>query len=140
MFAKSPKYFFYFIYFAILSIVAIHFILNLGLSYTDINGCYRAYTLTSGTLLPSTSVVSAAPIQPISYVLSPLMNFWFSKRLAQVRLCVRQLDIFDYRIDHGHPIWTCSPFLDHPTLIALIISKLAGFHWRQCWLLFFSNF
>lgn len=54
MFAKSPKYFFYFIYFAILSIVAIHFILNLGLSYTDINGCYRAYTLTSGTLLPST--------------------------------------------------------------------------------------
>jgi len=30
--------------------------------------------------------------------------------------------------------------LDHPTLIALIISKLAGFHWRQCWLLFFSNF
>lgn len=29
-----------------------HFILNLGLSFTSSSGCYRAYTVGSGTLSP----------------------------------------------------------------------------------------
>lgn len=43
MISKSPKYIFYFVYFALLIIIAVHFILNLGLSMTDSNGCYRSY-------------------------------------------------------------------------------------------------
>lgn len=50
---RSPKQWFYLIYFWVLGLVALHFILNLGLSFTDLNGCYRAYTSTSGTLSPS---------------------------------------------------------------------------------------
>jgi hypothetical protein len=54
MLAKSPKYVFYLIYFSVLVIVAVHFILNLGLSYTDSNGCYRAYTPAAGNLTQGT--------------------------------------------------------------------------------------
>lgn len=50
MLAKSPRYFFYLIYFTILIIVAVHFILNLGLSFTDSDGCYRQYMPSSGNL------------------------------------------------------------------------------------------
>lgn len=50
MLSKSPKYILYAAYFAILIIVAVHFILNLGLSFTDSNGCFRAYTPATGNL------------------------------------------------------------------------------------------
>lgn len=54
MFSKSPKYIFYLIYFAVLVVLAVHFIMNLGLSYTDANGCYRAYTSAAGNLTATT--------------------------------------------------------------------------------------
>jgi hypothetical protein len=54
MLAKSPKYIFYLIYFSLLVVVAVHFILNLGLSYTDANACYRAYTPSAGNLTKTT--------------------------------------------------------------------------------------
>lgn len=50
MLKKSPKQWFYLIYFWVLGIIAVHFILNLGLSFTNDSGCYRAYTASSGTL------------------------------------------------------------------------------------------
>lgn len=50
MFSKSPKHIFYAIYFAVLIIVGVHFILNLGLSFTGSTGCYRAYTPAAGNL------------------------------------------------------------------------------------------
>ena len=50
MFNKSPKFIFYFLYFAALTLITIHFILNLGLSYTDENGCYRAYMSSAANL------------------------------------------------------------------------------------------
>lgn len=50
MLSKSPKYILYAVYFAVLIIVAIHFILNLGLSLTDSNGCFRTYTPITGNL------------------------------------------------------------------------------------------
>ena len=53
MLNRSPKQWFYLIYFWVLGLVALHFILNLGLSFTDLNGCYRAYTPTSGVLQPA---------------------------------------------------------------------------------------
>lgn len=53
MIKRSPKQWFYLVYFWILGLIALHFILNLGLSFTDLNGCYRSYTSTSGTLQAS---------------------------------------------------------------------------------------
>jgi hypothetical protein len=50
MFKRSPKQWFYLLYFLTLAIVALHFILNLGLTFTNPAGCYRAYTASSGTL------------------------------------------------------------------------------------------
>ena len=53
MLSRSPKQWFYLLYFWVLGIVAVHFILNLGLSFTSSSGCYRSYTAGSGTLSPS---------------------------------------------------------------------------------------
>ena len=47
---RSPKSWFYLIYFSILGVIALHFILNLGLSFTNSEGCYRSYTASSGPL------------------------------------------------------------------------------------------
>ena len=52
MLKKSPKQWFYVAYFWVLGIIAVHFILNLGLSFANDSGCYRAYTAASGTLSP----------------------------------------------------------------------------------------
>ena len=52
MLKKSPKQWFYVAYFWVLGIIALHFILNLGLSFANDSGCYRAYTAASGTLSP----------------------------------------------------------------------------------------
>lgn len=51
--SRSPKQTFYLVLFAILILIATHFILNLGLSFTNASGCYRAYTPSSGTLTPT---------------------------------------------------------------------------------------
>jgi hypothetical protein len=50
---RSPKQWFYLIYFWVLGLIALHFILNLGLSFVDLGGCYRAYTNSSGILQPN---------------------------------------------------------------------------------------
>ncbi len=69
MLAKSPRYFFYLIYFSLLAVVAVHFILNLGLSYTDSNGCYRQYTPATGNLTQTTKAFFD-PLQTKCQVLS----------------------------------------------------------------------
>lgn len=53
MMQRSPKQWFYLIYFWVLGLVAVHFILNLGLSFANLNGCYRSYTSSSGILTPA---------------------------------------------------------------------------------------
>ena len=53
MLRRSAKHWFYLIYFWILGIVALHFILNFGLTFSNDDGCYRAYTSSSGTLSPT---------------------------------------------------------------------------------------
>ena len=52
MIKRSPKQWFYLVYFWILGLIAIHFMLHLGLSFANLNGCYRSYTPTSGILTP----------------------------------------------------------------------------------------
>ena len=47
---RSPKQWFYLVYFWVLGLIALHFILHLGLSFADLNGCYRSYKPSSGTL------------------------------------------------------------------------------------------
>jgi len=47
---KSPKYCLHFIIFAILTVVAVHFIMEAGLSYVNQDYCYRFYLNTTGTL------------------------------------------------------------------------------------------
>ena len=53
---RSPKQWFYLIYFWVLGLIALHFILNLGLSFASNQGCYRFYTGSSGNL---TTVVTS---------------------------------------------------------------------------------
>lgn len=53
MIKRSPKNWFYLIYFCILGVVSVHFILNLGLSFTNSKGCYRSYKSSSGNLTDS---------------------------------------------------------------------------------------
>ena len=62
MIKRSPKQWFYLIYFWVLGLVAVHFMLNLGLSFTNLNGCYRSYTSSSGTLT-STVLAYFDPLQ-----------------------------------------------------------------------------
>lgn len=47
---KSPKYCLQYLYFAFLTIIAVHFIMESGLSYVNDNYCYRVYLVTSGNL------------------------------------------------------------------------------------------
>lgn len=48
--ANSPKYTCYLIYFSVLIIITLLIIMEMGLSYVNEKGCYRAYTLSSGIL------------------------------------------------------------------------------------------
>ena len=56
MLNKSTKFIFYFAYFAVLVLITIHFILDLGLSYTDENGCYRSYMSRSANLTTNAKI------------------------------------------------------------------------------------
>ena len=47
---RSPKQWFYLVYFWVLGLIALHFILHLRLSFANLKGCYRSYTSFSGTL------------------------------------------------------------------------------------------
>jgi len=80
MLRRSPKQWFYLIYFWILGLVALHFILNLGLSFTDLNGCYRTYTSTSGTLLSSVSNY----FDPLQSQCQNLVWKWFTYMLYDI--------------------------------------------------------
>lgn len=60
---QSPKYCIQFIYFAVLTIIAVHMVMETGLSYVNQDYCYRFYLDTSGNLTgPYKSMYDA--IQP----------------------------------------------------------------------------
>ena len=47
---RSPKYFIQFLYFAVLTIVTVHIVMECGLSYVNRNGCYRVHLKDSGNI------------------------------------------------------------------------------------------
>jgi hypothetical protein len=76
MLAKSPKYFFYLIYFSILILVSVHFMMNFGLSYVNVNGCYRSYTSQSGQLSNGVKTYYDA-LQANCQSLTPWYSYFF---------------------------------------------------------------